>query len=250
MNKRMNRNSAAAVVVTGCAGGMGKAVVSELLAAGWHVIGIDQEKDRLDAQKVENAAADFSTAICDLSDSSLDIESVLKQIQKFAETRALVHLAGISAGHGWDGNAEEFWDEQFNVHVRSFMKLIKICTEPMKKAGWGRIVAAGSPVGIVGARKPGYAASKAAMQGLVMSAARAYGKNGISVNLLLPGPTRTYMTNDWSDEKQEAVASGTFFNRMALPKEIANAIRFLVSKENSYMTGSIVDLTCGSMYGH
>ena len=114
----------------------------------------------------------------------------------------------------------------------------------------GSILNVGSPVGIVGARKPQYAASKAALHGLTMSAARALGSDGIRVNLLLPGPTITGMTADWSEEQRERVAQGTFLKRMCQPEEIGEMVAFLVSDNSRYLTASVIDMTAGSMMGH
>ena len=83
-----------------------------------------------------------------------------------------------------------------------------------------------------------------------MSAARHYGPAKIRVNLVLPGPVITYMTEDWSLAKREAIAGETHLGRLCQPEEIASLLSFLVSDRNLYMSGSVVDMTCGSMYGH
>ena len=114
----------------------------------------------------------------------------------------------------------------------------------------GRIVLVGSPVAFAGANKPSYAASKAALHGLTMSISRQFGKRGICVNTVLPGPMITGMTNDWSEEKRLRIAEETRLNRLAKPEDIAHVIGQMMGEKWSYMSAAIVDMTCGSMYGH
>jgi NAD(P)-dependent dehydrogenase (short-subunit alcohol dehydrogenase family) len=105
-------------------------------------------------------------------------------------------------------------------------------------------------VAIAGARKPSYAASKAALHGLTMSVSRSFGKRGICVNTVLPGPMITGMTKDWPVEKRASIANETRLKRLAKPEDVAYVITQMLDKKWSYMSSSIVDLTCGSLYGH
>jgi Dehydrogenases with different specificities (related to short-chain alcohol dehydrogenases) len=130
------------------------------------------------------------------------------------------------------------------------MRLIRALAPSLQVRGRGSIINVGSPVGVVGARKPQYAASKAALHGLTMSCARAMGKDGVRVNLLLPGPTITRMTQDWSVQQRENVARGSALQRLCLPEEVAATIAFLLGDDSSYITASVVDMTAGSMLGH
>ena len=134
------------------------------------------------------------------------------------------------------------------VNVTSAMLICQLADELMVDNG--RIILVSSPVAIAGARKPGYAASKAALHGLTMSVSRSFGKRGICVNTVLPGPMITGMTNDWPIEKRASIASETRLNRLAKPEEIAHVINQMLDKNWSYMSASVIDLTCGTLYGH
>ncbi len=79
--------------------------------------------------------------------------------------------------------------------------------------------------------------------------ARNLGTDNIRVNMLLPGSAITEMTKDWSAERCQQIAEGSFFKLGCAPIEIAEVIAFLLSPANRYMTGSIVDMTAGSMWG-
>ncbi len=111
------------------------------------------------------------------------------------------------------------------------------------------MVNVGSPVGPLGARKVSYAASKAGLIGLSHSLARGFADDGVRVNLLLPGPTLTGMTEDWSAKKSAAVGAGTLLGRLCAAEEIAGGVAFLLGPDSTCMTGAVLDMTGGQMIG-
>lgn len=232
------------VIVTGAGGGMGQSCCKLLLNQGWHVLAIDRHSDRL-AELGEHPS--LTTLVTELTAPEL-IPAVEQLLQQLPPLAGLVNMAGISAGAILSEQQQSDWQRSFAVNVDVPMRLSQMAAKFMVRGG--SIVNIGSPVGIVGARKPAYAASKAALHGLTMSCARNLGPQGIRVNLLLPGPTITRMTADWSDQRCAAIAEGTFLNRLCQPIEIAQAIAFLLSPNASYFTGSVMDMTAGSLWGH
>ena len=235
------------IIITGAAGGMGMATCELLAQKGYQIIAVDHNKERLD--KLQNLDSTITPIITDLNDPQLTLK-VSEAINAAIPVVGLVNLVGVSKGHALDQLTDQDWDEAFAINVTPAMKLTRLLAPLMRQHKYGSIVNVGSPVGFIGARKPNYAASKAALQGLTMSCARNLGADNIRVNLLLPGPTITYMTEDWDVTKRAEIAKGTFLHRLCTPKEIANVITFLISDESSYITGSIIDMTSGSMYGH
>jgi len=112
---------------------------------------------------------------------------------------------------------------------------------PMRARGAGSIVNFSSPQGLEGRwGVPAYTASKFAVRGLTRTAAIELGPYGIRVNAVVPGPTRTAMTErpGWTEDDY-ARAYGLYpLGRMAAPAEIAQACLFLASDEASYCTGA------------
>lgn len=235
------------IIITGAAGGMGIAVCELLAKKAYRIIAIDHNKERLEQLQLDNAQL-MGIAI-DLNAPELLLK-VTEAINPALPVVGLVNLVGVSKGNTIDFLTDEDWDAAFAINVTPAMKLTKLLASMMRQQKQGSIVNVGSPVGFIGARKPNYAASKAALHGLTMSCARNLGEDNIRVNLLLPGPTITYMTEDWDVNKCEDIAKGTFLKRLCTPKEIAQVIAFLISDKSSYITGSIIDMTSGSMYGH
>lgn len=241
-------SGAATAVVTGAGGGMGTATMRVLANHGWHVLGIDRNEQSLHRLRSE-LGSKCTTLISTVEHPQL-IERVMAALEPLPPVQALVNMAGISRGGAFNTMSDEDWTHSFAVNVTPAMRLMQALGPLMQAQTIGSIVNVGSPVGIVGARKPQYAASKAALHGLTMSAARALGPTGIRVNLLLPGPTITGMTADWSDTQRERVAEGTFLKRLCEPEEIGEMVAFLVGKHSRYLTASVIDMTAGSMMGH
>jgi NAD(P)-dependent dehydrogenase (short-subunit alcohol dehydrogenase family) len=235
------------IIITGAAGGMGEATSQLLAQKGYDVIAIDHNVKRL--QNLQGLNPAIKIIALDLNDAQL-ITTVQQVLNENIPVVGLINMVGISKGNTIDRLSDDDWNESFAINVTPAMKLIRLLAPKMQQQKHGSIVNVGSPVGIIGARKPSYAASKAALHGLTMSCARNLGGDNVRVNLLLPGPTITYMTEDWDTERCQGVANGTFLKRLCTPKEIANVIDFLMSDESTYITGSVVDMTAGSMYGH
>lgn len=235
------------VIVTGAAGGMGRETCRYLALQGWRVLAIDHNQSRL--AELCQSHTHIKALLADLTDITL-VSQVQHQLQDMPPVMGLVNLAGASIGNTIDLLEEEDWQQSFAVNVTPAMRLIQAVTPMLRQQKSGSIVNVGSPVGLIGARKPSYAASKSALLGLTMSCARNLGADNIRVNLLLPGPTITEMTKDWSVERCQQIAEGSFFKRLCTPIEIAEVIAFLLSPASRYMTGSVVDMTAGSMWGH
>ncbi|MEN9672462.1 MAG: hypothetical protein RL553_727 [Planctomycetota bacterium] len=236
-------------IVTGAAGGIGEATCDELIRCGWFVLGVDHNTERLKNLNKKHGNKCFQSINADLSHPNFT-EPIRQALEHYKNLKGVVNLAGISRGNVIENLTDEDWDESFSVNATAPMKLARLCAPYLRSTGNGSIVNVASPVALIGARKPSYAASKAALIGLTMSLARNLGKDNIRVNALLPGATLTHLTSDWPEEKKKSIASQSFLGRLCQPIEIARVIKFLLSNDASYITGSILDLTAGGMYGH
>lgn len=226
------------ILVTGTSSGLGQATANSLLNQNFHVIGIDQLPTKIQHDAYTHLEMDLA---------QFDEELIRTELVD-EDWFGFIHCAGISQGTKLDALSIEDWDISMNVNVTSAMQICQLAESQMMDGG--RIVLVGSPVAFTGAKKPSYAASKAALHGLTMSISRQLGIRGICVNTVLPGPMITGMTNDWSEEKRVRVAEETRLNRLAKPEDIAHVMVEMMGEKWSYMSASIVDMTCGSMYGH
>ncbi len=226
------------ILVTGTSSGLGQATANSLLGQDFSVIGIDRH-----STKIQHTA--YTHLEMDLAQFN---EELIRTELIGADWFGFIHCAGVSQGGKIDSLSIEDWNSSIEVNVTSAMRICQLADSHMMDGG--RIVLVGSPVAFAGANKPSYAASKAALHGLTMSVSRQLGKRGICVNTVLPGPMITGMTKDWSEEKRNRIAEETRLNRLARPEDIAHVIAQMMGGNWSYMSASIVDMTCGSMFGH
>ncbi len=230
------------VIVTGSASGLGKATALQLLAAGYRVIGIDVQPPSADCLEQEH----FLSITADLG--SDDFEPLVVQLIQSYGYYALIHCAAISHGGRLDSVTDEEWSRSMDVNLTSAFKLCRMADTYMVDGG--RIILVNSPVSLLGANKPSYAASKAGLHGLMMSVSRHLGKRQIQANIIFPGPMITGMTDDWPEEKRSSIAASTHFGRLCLPEDVANVIEFMVGPSCTFLTASVIDMTSGSMFGH
>jgi len=230
-------------VVTGSSSGLGLEISKMLLDSDNHsVIG-------LDINETEIQSTDFHFIESDLSNRS-SVNKLVEEISKLSgdSLYGLVNVAGISVGKSIVGMNDEDWDKMIEVNLTAPALLISKLQDSMMDGG--RIVNVSSPVSITGSNKPGYSASKAGMHGLTMSVAKNLGPRNILVNTVFPGPMITGMTQKWSQEKRDSIATESFLGRLTTPEEVANGIKFLLDPSTTGITGSVLDFTAGSMFTH
>lgn len=186
--------------------------------------------------------------VCELADTDLPTR-LSARLDALPPVSGLANVAGESIGSSLLEASTEEWNSMIETNLTAPMTLAKCLIPSMIERGGGAIVNVGSPVGFVGARKPGYAASKAGLIGLTMTIARQYGKHGIRCNLLLPGATITNMTQDWDQTKRDKIASTSFLGRLCSADDLAEVMAFLLSDTSRCITGAVIDATAGQMLG-
>jgi NAD(P)-dependent dehydrogenase (short-subunit alcohol dehydrogenase family) len=236
------------VVVTGAAGGMGSCLCRLLLERGYRVVGVDHNQARL-AELNESFSSPEFLSLCEELVSPTIVQRLEEVLKHESQVWGLVNMAAVSLGDDVANISDDDWEQSLAINLSVPMKLTRLVSQFMKDGG-GSIVNISSPVGIIGTRKVSYSASKAGLQGLTMTTARNLGQYKIRCNLLIPGACITFMTKDWSEERREAVGCESFLGRLCTPLEVAKGVAFLLSEESSFMTGSILDMTAGSMVGH
>ena len=231
------------VIVTGSSSGLGMALCRDLLQCkDYTVIGIDISGSNKSIEGLRHLQAD-------LSDRSR-VNQLIEEIGKLSGNSlyGIVNVAGISVGKSIVGMNDGDWDKMIEVNLTAPALLISKLQDSMMDGG--RIVNVSSPVSVTGSNKPGYSASKAGMHGLTMSVAKNLGPRNILVNTVFPGPMITGMTQKWSQEKRDSIATESFLGRLTTPEEVARGIKFLLDPSTTGITGSVLDFTAGSMFTH
>jgi NAD(P)-dependent dehydrogenase (short-subunit alcohol dehydrogenase family) len=231
-----------ATVLTGCHGGMGRAICAAMRAAGDRVIGLDKPG----MQDGETQERPDRFIACDLSDIA-DVRRALSDLAAETDIGCLVNCAGLYERRKvFDLTMEDF-DRVLTVNLRAPFLLSLELGKRMAASGGGVIVNIASINGKLGSPMVPYGTSKAGLIGLTKSLARTLAPHRIRVNAIAPGTIDTPMAAGVDPVQMERQMYNVAMERIGEPGEIASVVRFLASEEASYMTGSIVDVAGGWM---
>ena len=237
-------------IVTGAAQGIGRAIAETLAAAGADIVVADldptRSKDTVAAvEKAGRKALNVKVNVADANDTRAMAEQVIKD---WGKIDILVNNAGITRDGLLLRMKEEDWNLVLQVNLNGTFHCTKAVLQPMTKQRYGRIVNIASIVGAMGnVGQANYAASKAAVIGFTKTVAREYASRNVTVNAVAPGFIDTAMTQGLAAEVKEALQKQIPLARLGTPADIANAVRFLVSEDASYITGHVLHVN-GGMY--
>jgi 3-oxoacyl-[acyl-carrier protein] reductase len=229
-----SRNGRVAVI-TGAAGALGQALVSEFAKQGWHVCaGIHRKNSPGDQLDVLTLPLDVTYRE--------QVETAFEQVLgKWGRIDVLVNNAGIVRDAAlWEMTEEDF-QEVLNVNLRGAYLCSQLALRPMLKQRDGHIVNISSFSGRCGSRgQANYATAKAGLFGLTTSLAREVGSRNIRVNAVLPGVLESGITAGLKPEQMEAYARANALNRINSAEEVARFVAFLVTMQNA--SGQIFQL--------
>jgi NAD(P)-dependent dehydrogenase (short-subunit alcohol dehydrogenase family) len=240
-------------IVTGGTRGIG-AAISELLAAGGtHVAAAyagNHDAARSLAARLAAGGGSVSVHAGDVGDPAFCTDLVAGLLASRGRVDYLVNNAGLLVENSVSRMTGQEWDAALRVNLSAPFHLAKAVIAPMRDQGFGRIVNIGSVTAAMGNPvEAGYGAAKAGLLGLTRSLARAVARRGITVNLVVPGVFETEMTASMRPEAQESIRAMIPLGRRGNPRELACAVRFLLSDEASYITGSVVTVDGGLSMG-
>ena len=238
-------------IVTGGAGGIGRATSLALAAEGAAVAVVDLNAEAAEAVAQEIRAAG-GTAIAIAADvaSEPDIERVIAtSLQELGGVNVVFNNAGIIRRTTAVETTVEEWDRVFGVNVRSIFLMCKHVVPIMEAAGGGSIINISSMAGEnKNVHMASYGSSKAAENHLTRNIAFDLGPKGIRVNAIAPGATKTAaLKSVLNPEIEKAMLKHTPLGRLGEPDDIAQAVAFLVGPSAAYITGETLHVN-GGMY--
>jgi 3-oxoacyl-[acyl-carrier protein] reductase len=237
-------------VVTGASRGIGLAVAELLAAHGASVV----VSSRADAAALEGIASKLPpvsgtahmAASMDVADSA-QVAGLYRQIfARYKRLDILVNNAGI-LGDGLIGMIPDSVIEQtLATNVKGSIYNLQAAARLMQRNQSGAIVNMSSIMGTRGnAGQIVYGASKAALIGLTLSAAKELAPRNIRVNAVAPGFIETPMTTGLDDKIQAQRTAAIGMGRAGTPRDVANAVLYLVSDLSSYVTGQVLGVDGG-----
>ena len=236
--------------ITGAAKGLGRATAVALSASGYKTILTDIDPVTLAETKkiIEDSGGSASTYLLDVSDKK-QIESVLIQaIKDEKKIDAFINNAGIGGVMApFHEMKDEDWDNLIAVNLSSVFYCLKFQLKILLDQGGGNIVNVASLAGKKGVPLGcHYSASKHGVIGLTKTAAVEYGSRNIRVNAICPSFIETDIIEAVPKPLLEFVANFRVpLKRLGRPEEVANAIKFMLSDDSSYMNGHSLVLDGG-----
>lgn len=247
----MERLDGQVAVITGGARGIGLGIAAVLRSEGADVVIAD-----LNAAAATAAAAQLSAdgehAIAVQADvgAGPDLEQVAAAaVRRWGRIDILAANAGIYPHIPLREITAGDWDQIMAVNVRGALLAIQACLPQMTGQGYGRIVLTSSITGSVVGQKgySHYGASKAAMLGLMRSAALEVAQAGITVNAVLPGNIRTPGFDELGPEHTRRMLAAIPLNVFGEPEDVGWAVRFLASPQARYITGQTLIIDGGQV---
>lgn len=214
------------VLITGVSRGIGKSITDVLQKSGQYNLILPSRND-MDLSRSENITKYFE-------ENKIQVD-------------ILINNAGINILNKIEDIKQNTVDEMLAINLVAPLALIQSCVPYMKSQQWGRIVNIGSIWGIRSKEyRTLYSAAKFALNGITKALSRELGEHNILVNAVCPGYVNTELTNrNVPPTEQETIKATIPLKRFAEPAEIARLIKFLISEENTYITGQAIIIDGG-----
>jgi 3-oxoacyl-[acyl-carrier protein] reductase len=236
--------------VTGASRGIGRAIALTLCRANFDIVVASPEVELNEqvAEEIRAAGGQAMTLNLDVTSPESVKEAFAQTLKDKTRIDVLVNNAGITR----DGLAMRMkaadWDLVLNINLTGAFRCAQQVLPTMMRNRWGRIVNIASVVGQAGAAgQANYAASKGGLIALTKALAQEIGSRGVTVNAVAPGYIETDMTRVLPEEVKARYLAQIPLARPGQPEDVANAVKFLVGEEASYITGHVLAVN-GGMY--
>ena len=229
--------------VTGGSAGIGRVICEALLASGYEVVSLARRRGPLEHPRLHQLEVD-------LTDRQATAQAA-QELQRRAVT-TLVHNAGVIRPALLPEVQLDDLDALMALHLGSAIQLLQATLPAMRAARFGRVVLMGSRAALGAQTRTAYSATKAGMIGMARTWALELAGDGITVNVVAPGPVHTDMFYDVipaGSERERRLAASIPVQRIGEPDDVARAVSFFVDPANSFVTGQVLYVCGGASLG-
>jgi len=229
--------------VTGGSAGIGRVICEALLATGYDVVSLARRRGPLEHPRLHQLEVD-------LTDRQATAQAA-QELQRRAVT-TLVHNAGVIRPALLPEVQLDDLDALMALHLGSAIQLLQATLPAMRAARFGRVVLMGSRAALGAQTRTAYSATKAGMIGMARTWALELAGDGITVNVVAPGPVHTDMFYDVipaGSERERRLAASIPVQRIGEPDDVARAVSFFVDADNGFVTGQVLYVCGGTSIG-
>lgn len=230
--------------VTGGSAGIGRAICEDLLAQGYEVVSLARRRADIDHPKLHSIEVD-------LADRAATGQAAAELVRRF-EVTTVVHNAGVIRPALIADVRLDDLDALVDLHLGCAIQLVQAALPAMRAQRFGRVVLLSSRAALGLQTRTSYSATKAGMLGMARTWALELAPEGITVNVVAPGPIRTDMFYDVVEagsEKERALAASVPVRRLGESADVARAVRFFADPANSFVTGQVLYVCGGTSVG-
>lgn len=232
-------------LVTGTSTGIGKVICEHLLASGYEVVAMARRATDIKHPRLHSVSVD-------LGDRAATAQAAADMARRF-EITTVVHNAGVIRPALLPDVQLGDLDALTELHLGSAIALVQAALPAMRAAHFGRIVLLSSRGALGLATRSVYSATKAGLIGMARTWALELAPQGITVNVVAPGPIRgTEMFHavvPAQSERERKLAEAIPVQRLGTPEDVARAVDFFVAPANSFVTGQVLYVCGGASVG-
>jgi NAD(P)-dependent dehydrogenase (short-subunit alcohol dehydrogenase family) len=231
-------------VVTGGSAGIGKAICEDLLNQGYEVVSLARRRCEIGHPRLHSLEVD-------LSDRAATAQAARELVRRF-EVTTVVHNAGVIRPALLPDVKLEDLDALVELHLGCAIQLVQAALPAMRARRFGRVVLLSSRAALGLPTRSSYAATKAGMLGLARTWALELASDGITVNVVAPGPIRTdmfYGVVAAGSDKERALVASVPVRRLGEPADVARAVRFFADADSGFVTGQVLYVCGGTSAG-
>jgi NAD(P)-dependent dehydrogenase (short-subunit alcohol dehydrogenase family) len=246
----MKRFQDQVAIITGGADGLGKGIAERIASEGGTIALFDINKDLLNKtiNQFKSKGYKVSGHVVDVSLEEMVIKSINEVEALYGRIDIMVNSAGIvgpSSTKITDYATEDF-DRIYAINLKGTFLMTKHVIKVMLKHNYGRILLIASIAGKEGnPGMVGYSATKAGVTGIVKGIGKEYAETGITVNGLAPAVIKTAMNDNTAPEQLAYMTAKIPMKRLGTIEEVASLSAWIVSKESTFNTGFVFDISGG-----